>query len=182
MTVILAKEEDDMRKGRARSISMLTNQTNPQKRKFTSNVSSDHKPLKKKVVNTKGKGQGQGQDGPSSSGHKDEMFKGKCNFCHKFGHKKADCRKLKSYLDKKGNCIVMVCLEFNIIDVPSNTWWLDTGATIHVTNSLQAVISRRRPSSLEQYVYMGDGTKVQVEFLGDCRFQLNKDILWSYMM
>ena len=96
MTAILAKEEDDMRKGRARSISMLTNQTNPQKRKFTSNVSSDHKPLKKKVMNTKGKGQG--QEGSSSSGHKDEMFKGKCNFCHKFGHKKADCRKLKFYL------------------------------------------------------------------------------------
>ena len=82
------------------------------------------------------KGQGQGQAGLSSTGHKDEMFKEKCNFCHKFGHKKADYRKLKSYLEKKGNCIVMVCLESNIIDVPLNTWRLDTGATIHVTNSL----------------------------------------------
>ena len=68
---------------------------------------------------------------------------------------------------------MMVCLESNIIDVPSNSWWLDTGATIHVTNSLQAVTSRRRPSSLEQNVYMGDDTKVQIEFLGTVRLQLN---------
>ena len=67
---------------------------------------------------------------------------------------------------------MMVCLESNIIDVPLNTWWLDIGAFIHITNSLQAVISRRKPSSLEQYVYMGDGTKVQVEFLGTVRLQL----------
>ena len=79
MTSILAKEKDDMRKGKARSTSMVTNQTNLQKRKFTPNVSSDQKPPKKKAVSTKG--QGQGHAGSSSTGHKDEIFKGKCNFC-----------------------------------------------------------------------------------------------------
>ena len=54
MTVILAKKEDDMRTRRARSISMVTNQTNPQKKKFTPNISSDRKPPKKKAVSTKG--------------------------------------------------------------------------------------------------------------------------------
>ena len=83
-------------------------------------VSSDQKPPKKKVLSTKGKGQGHAR--LSFTGHKGEMFKGKCNFCHKFEHKKTDYRKLKFYLEKKGNCIVMVCLESNIIDVPSNTW------------------------------------------------------------
>ena len=119
MTIILSKEEDDIRKGRPRSISMLTNQANSQKRKFTPNVSSDHKTSKKRAVNSKG--QGQGQAGLSYIGHKGEMFKGKCNFYHKFGHKKIGYHKLKSYLEKKGNCIVIVCLEPNIIDVPSNS-------------------------------------------------------------
>ena len=95
-------------------------------------VSSDQKPPKKKVLSTKGKGQGHA--GLSSTSHKDEIFKGKCNFYHKFGHKNTDCRKLKFYLEKKGNCIMMVCLESNIIDESSNTWWIDTGAAIHVTN------------------------------------------------
>ena len=31
---------------------------------------------------------------------------------------------------------VNVCFESNIIDVSSDTWLLDTGATIHVCNSM----------------------------------------------
>ena len=54
-----------------------------------------------------------------------------------------------------------------------DTWWLDNGATIHAYNSMQAVISRRSPTSLEQYVYMRDNTKVQVDFLGVVRLQLS---------
>ena len=38
---------------------------------------------------------------------------------------------------------VNVCFESNVIDVSSDTWWLDSGATIHACNSMQAVISRR---------------------------------------
>ena len=66
-----------------------------------------------------------------------------------------------------------VCFESNIIDVPSDTLWLDCSATIHVCNSMQAVISRRSPTSLEQCVYMRDGTKVQVDFLRIVRLQLS---------
>ena len=68
---------------------------------------------------------------------------------------------------------VNVCFESNIIDVSFDTWWLDSGATIHACNSMQAVISRRSATSLEQYVYMRDGTKVKVDFLGVVRLQLS---------
>ena len=68
---------------------------------------------------------------------------------------------------------VNVCFESNIIDVSSNTLWLDSGAAIHSCNSMQAVISRRSPTSLEQYVNMGDGTRIQVDFLGVARLQLS---------
>ena len=68
---------------------------------------------------------------------------------------------------------VNVCFESNIIDVSSDTWWLDSGATIHACNSMKAMISRRNPTSLELYVYMGDGTIVQVDFLGVVRLQLS---------
>ena len=62
-----------------------------------------------------------------------------------------------------------VCFESNVIDVPSYTWWLDSGATIHACNFMQAVISRKSPTSLEQYVYIRDGTRVKVDFLGVVR-------------
>ena len=64
---------------------------------------------------------------------------------------------------------VNVCFESNVIHVSSDTWWLDSGATIHTCNSMQAMISKRSPTSLEQYVYIGNGTRVQVDFLGVVR-------------
>ena len=48
-----------------------------------------------------------------------------------------------------------VCFESTIIDVSSDTWWLDNGVTIRACNSMQVVISRRSLASLEQYIYMG---------------------------
>ena len=71
------------------------------------------------------------------------------------------------------NHLVNVCFESNIIDVSSDTWWLDSGATIHACNSMQAMISRKNPTSFEQYVYMRDGIKVQVNFLGVVRLPLS---------
>ena len=44
---------------------------------------------------------------------------------------------------------VNVCFESNIIDVSFDTWRLDSGVTIHACNSMQAVISKRSPTSLE---------------------------------
>ena len=76
------------------------------------------------------------------------------------------------------NYWVSVCFESNVIDVPSDTWWLDSGATIHACNYMQAMISRRSPTSLEQYMYMADGTRVQVDFLGIVRLQLSIGILF----
>ena len=38
-----------------------------------------------------------------SNAPEDESFKGKCNYCHKFGHKKTNCRKLKVVQENKGN-------------------------------------------------------------------------------
>ena len=58
--------------------------------------------------------------------------------------------------------------------MPFDTWWLNSGATIHACNSMLAVISRRSPTSLEQYVYMGDGTRVQIDFLEVVRLQLRR--------
>ena len=68
---------------------------------------------------------------------------------------------------------VNVCFESNIIDVLFDTWWLDSCVTIHACSFMQAVISIRSPISLEQYVYMGDGIRVQVDFLRVVRLQLS---------
>ena len=48
-----------------------------------------------------------------------------------------------------------------------DTWWLDSGVTIHVCNFMQLVISKISLTSLEQYVYM------EVDFLEVVRLQLS---------
>ncbi|RVW87069.1 Retrovirus-related Pol polyprotein from transposon TNT 1-94 [Vitis vinifera] len=96
--------------------------------------------------------QGTSNASTSSNAAKSEKFKGKCNFCHKIGHKQANCFKFKNWLEKKKK---------------------DTGATIHVTNSLQEMTNKRRPSKHEECVYMGDGSKVKVEFFSMIKLSLS---------
>lgn len=71
----------------------------------------------------------------------------RCFFCRKFGHVKKDCNRYKKWLEKqkaKGKVHnVSVCLESNLVNVDRDTWWLDTGASIHITNTLQGFISKR---------------------------------------
>ena len=60
----------------------------------------------------------------------------KCFFCKKKGHMKKDCPKLKIHLEKKGTEISFVCYESNMVNVCDNTWWIDSGTTIHISNTL----------------------------------------------
>ena len=80
------------------------------------------------------------KDGAHHMGEMREYFNGRCSYWKKVSHKKIDCWKLKGKQEKKGNILM---IETNIIDVPMNTWWLDTSAIIHVTNSLHGMISQR---------------------------------------
>ena len=77
---------------------------------------------------------------PKKSGHgegsqsHDGKFTVSCYFCGKKEHVKKDCIKRKAWFEKRGINISFVCYESNLAEVPSNTWWIDSGATTHVTN------------------------------------------------
>ena len=102
MIVILAKEEEDMKKGRSTSIYVVTTQGNGgQERKYPYNTSSNEKRYVKKH-NTSVKGNDKNVSSTSNA-PKNEGFKGKCYYCHKFGHKKIDCKKLKVVQENKGD-------------------------------------------------------------------------------
>ena len=79
-----------------------------------------------------------------------------------------NCFKFKKWVKKKkGTLLAVVCSESNIIDVPSNTWWLDIGVTIHVTNSLQALRNLRKPSDGELIIRLGNGDKIELDHKRD---------------
>lgn len=50
---------------------------------------------------------------------------------------------------------------------------MDSGATNHLTFTIQGFISRRRPSKDEKYLFMGNNMKVDVEFIGDVILHLD---------
>ena len=52
---------------------------------------------------------------------------------------KKDCAKFKKWLENNGNSISCVCYEFNMVDVNHNTWRIDFGSTIHISNTLKGV-------------------------------------------
>ncbi|CAL2227692.1 unnamed protein product [Prunus armeniaca] len=59
----------------------------------------------------------------------------------------------------------------------------DSGASIHVANSLQGFIRRRLPRKDEVKVFVGNGEKVQVEFIGTFLSIVEKDrVLASSMV
>ena len=49
---------------------------------------------------------------------------------------KKDCPKFQKWIEKKDKSISFVCYESNMVDVNHNTWWIDSGSTIHITNTL----------------------------------------------
>ncbi|KAF7831627.1 Retrovirus-related Pol polyprotein from transposon TNT 1-94 [Senna tora] len=97
----------------------------------------------------------------------------KCFFCKKKGHMKKDCKKYKAWLDKKGNSISCFCYESNMVDVSNNTWWIDSGSTIHISNTLQGFLSQRKSVGNEQYIYSGNKMGSHVEAIGTCRIILD---------
>ncbi|RVX10368.1 Retrovirus-related Pol polyprotein from transposon TNT 1-94 [Vitis vinifera] len=179
---IVVQHEVSLKKNETHSLALVTDQVSNMKKKPPHKNFGGFKQFKRKGNSN----QGTSNAFASSNAAKSEKFKGKCNFCHKIGHKQADCFKFKNWLEKKKESEIVVVvnlnanmIETNIIDIHANSWWLDTGATIHVTNSLQEMTNKRRSSKHEECVYMGDGSKVKVEFFGIIKLKL---IIESFLL
>jgi hypothetical protein len=74
----------------------------------------------------------------------DEKKGPKCLYCKKHGHIRRECDEFKAWLPRKGNDFISFIVEFLFTDFSSNTWWIDSGATVHVTNSSKSLCSNHR--------------------------------------
>ncbi|KAK3037571.1 hypothetical protein RJ639_030754 [Escallonia herrerae] len=110
-------------------------------------------------------------DKASSSGTKGSSGP-RCHFCKDKGHMRKECHKFREWFEKKGNLSICVCYESYRIDAPLNTWWVDTGATVHITNSLQGFLSVKKLNKGDRNVLVGNGEKAQVEAVGTLRLVL----------
>ena len=74
---------------------------------------------------------------------------------------------LSERFEKKGNLLGSVSFfESNFTNVSSKTWWIDNGANVHVTNSMQGFLMIKNINSSENYLLMGNRDKVPVEAIG----------------
>ena len=69
--------------------------------------------------------------------------------------------------------ITLVCTEVNLASISTDTSWLDSGATIHVSMSMQGCLHCRKPRSEEKYVFTGNDTSARVERIRRFRLLLN---------
>ena len=100
-----------------------------------------------------------------------------CFFCKKNGHLKKDCSKYANWRAKKGMSYNFVSSEVNLALVPSDTWWIDTGATTHISVTMQACHSSRLPIDGERYIYMRNGKKAQVQAIGTFQLMLDSGFI-----
>ena len=122
---------------------------------------------------TQAKRKGKGKI-PPQGGIKKES---KCFFCKKKGHMKKGCTKFQKWLEMKGMPISFVCYESNMVDVIYNTWWIDSGSTIHISNTLQGMRNLRKPVESEQCIYSGNKMRSHVEAVGTCRLVLSSGFI-----
>jgi hypothetical protein len=75
--------------------------------------------------------------------------KDQCKWCKRRGHYQKNCIEFLKYLNKQGDDYVTFVDEFLFLSYSKSTWWIDSGATIHVANFYRDSI-RDRPFKEEK--------------------------------
>ncbi|KAH9667906.1 hypothetical protein KPL70_021226 [Citrus sinensis] len=130
-------------------------------------MESAHTVTAGKKFDKKGKGKGKT---PLNQVNKNAI---KCFFCKKKGHMKKACPKYMKWHEKKGNLISLVCYESNMVHVSHNTWWIDSGSTSHISNTMQGFLNHRKLMESERAIYSGNKMPSRVEAVGTYRLALN---------
>jgi len=86
-----------------------------------------------------------------------------------------ECPKYTKWLAKRCDFPCLVCSEVNLALIPPHTWWIDTGATIHMSSTMQGCIRSRTLSQHKRFIYLGNDNKVRVEAVAVYRLKLESD-------
>jgi hypothetical protein len=127
--------------------------------KFKRSYSHDHK-----ASSSKGQGKAPIKE-------HDHVPKGVCRHCKQDGHYMRDCVEFLKWLNIRGKnkCkdLITSIDESLYLDYSSCTWWIDSGATIHVVNSLYRLSMRRTLPRGERTIKVANGEEAEVEAIAE---------------
>ncbi|KAG5876491.1 hypothetical protein JTB14_037411 [Gonioctena quinquepunctata] len=66
-------------------------------------------------------------------GYKMHKFRGKCNNCHKYGHKSEICRFAKGYGESKKSETGLIITALGTGNLSRDDWYVNSGASVHLT-------------------------------------------------
>jgi hypothetical protein len=84
-------------------------------------------------------------------------------WCHKTGHYKKDCLDFLKHLIKKGEDVITFIDETLYVSYSKYTWWIDSGATVHVGNFLQGISTRTMLKREDKWLKVANGVRADVE-------------------
>jgi hypothetical protein len=107
----------------------------------------------------------------------DHVSKGVCRHCKQEGHYMRDCVEFFKWLNIRGKnkCkdLITSINESMYLDYSSCTWWIDSGATIYVVNSLQGLSMRRTLPRGERTIRVANGEETEVEAIGELSLEIS---------
>jgi hypothetical protein len=95
----------------------------------------------------------------------------------KYEQVREDYKKFKDWLSKKGNDFNFMIYKSLLVDIPLNTWWVDTGVFVHITNSLQGFLRVRMLQKGERKLKLTNGLEDEVETVRNLRLILKSDFI-----
>jgi hypothetical protein len=109
----------------------------------------------------------------------DHVPKGVCRHCKKEAHYMRDRVKFLKWFNMCDNnkCkdLITSIDESLYLDYSSCTWWIDSGITIHVVNSLHGLSMKRTLSKEERIIRVANGKEAEVEANGELPLEITND-------
>lgn len=79
---------------------------------------------------------------------------------------KKACAKYLAWRAAKGMTLALVCSEINLVYVPKDTWWIDSGATTHINMSMQGCLQYRKSNEAEKLIMWAIVKGLKLEAIG----------------
>ena len=129
---------------------------------------------KKKNFNKNAKPQGKAPQTEHHQKNNNAQVKNdQCKWCKKYEHYQRDCLDFLKSLLKRDEDFITFIDESLYLSYAKSTWWIDSGATVHIANSLQGFRTRRTLQRGETRIKVANGVKAKVEAIGDLSLELD---------